>query len=336
MVRSSYLVVVMLSFLFIGMLAYHGYARHSCCLSSYKKSDARDNITNSTIYIKDEKHVQCPLLKYGYYAGESIGVFNGTEVYKVSNGFAIRVKNSSYLINASEVFFFNWGFVAVRNESKVSTVPLIKFSVGQYGKTNMSTGNLTAEVPVVVLRACSYDGKPLWNLTLSGYAWAYDDREYGIEANGTVAPVVLATNTSDYLYVLVYQTSPRQFSDLRRYAPEDYFYVFGKNGTVRKFDLGGGYVPIRNAFLVSNGSYVLMGLEQPQLDGSPQSGYVMILNGTKVVWSRLFQMNDPSCLCYVVPGWGRIDEKGCAVFGLYDGEGRYCNGTLTFHRNSDG
>ncbi|WP_145955368.1 hypothetical protein [Thermococcus henrietii] len=285
---------------------------------------------------RDPHRLTCSLLKYGYYRGEPIGVFNGAAIYKVSDGFAIKVKNSTYLINASRVFFFDWGFVAFRNESEVNTVPLVKFIVGQYGKTNVSTGNLTAEVPVVVLMACSYDGKPLWNLTLSGYAWAYDDGEYGIQANGTEAPAVLVANTSDYLYVLVYQTAPRQFQDLRRYVPDDYFYVLGKNGTVRKFDLGGGPVPIRNTFLVSNGSYVLMGLEQPQLDGSPYVGYVMILNGTKVVWSRLFQMKDPSCLCYVIPGWGRIGENGCAVFSLYDGEGRYCNGKFTYVANATG
>ena len=279
----------------------------------------------------------CPLQEYSSSADlEQVGVFNGTIVYRTEDGFAVKVKNSTYLINASEVFFFNWGFVAVRNESEVRAVPLVKLIVGQYGKTNVSTGSLTAEVPVVVLRACSYDGRPLWNITFSGYAWAYDGGKYGIEANGTVPPIVIATNTSNYLYVLVYQTSPRQFSDLRRYAPGDYFYVFGKNGTVRKFGLGGGYVPIRNVFLVSNGSYILMGLEQPQLDGSPQSGYVMILNGTKVIWSRLFQMNDPSCLCYVIPGWGRIDKNGCATFGLYDGEGRYCDGKFTYIENSTG
>jgi len=236
----------------------------------------------------------------------------------------------------ARVASFEWGFIALENASEVKNVPFVKFLVDQYGKTNVSTGNVTAKVPVVVLMACGYDGKPLWNFTLSGYAWAYDDKKYGIEANGTVAPIVLLTNTSDYLYVLVYQTAPRQFQDLRRYAPDDYFYVLGKNGTVRKFDLGGGPVPIRNTFLISNGSYVLMGLEQPQLDGSPYAGYVMILNGTKVVWSRLFLMKDPSRLCYVIPGWGRIDRNGCAVFGLYDGEGRYCNGEFTYIANATG
>ncbi|WP_297520445.1 hypothetical protein [Thermococcus sp.] len=66
------------------------------------------------------------------------------------------------------------------------------------------------------------------------------------------------------------------------------------------------------------------------------SGHVMILNGTEVVWSRTFHMNDPSCLCYVIPDWGKIDGNGCATFGLYDGYATYCNGTLTFHQNSDG
>ncbi|GAB6135729.1 hypothetical protein [Thermococcus prieurii] len=286
---------------------------------------------------RDTHRPACSLLKYGHYRGEPIGVFNGTAVYRLSDGFSIGVENSTYLINASRVFFFDWGFVAFRNESEVNTVPLVKFIVGQYGKTNVSTGNVTAEVPVVVLKACTHDGNPLWNLTLSGYAWAYDGGRYGVKSNGTALPTLLVANTSDYLYVLVYQTTPRSYSEFRNYVHiNDYFYVLGKNGTVRKFDLGRGFVPIRNTFLISNGSYVLMGFERPQPDGSPMSGYVMILNGTEVVWSRLFQMNDPSCLCYVIPGWGRINENGCAVFGLYDGEGRYCDGKFIYVANTTG
>ncbi|NJE48875.1 hypothetical protein [Thermococcus sp. 9N3] len=237
----------------------------------------------------------------------------------------------------ARVASFDWGFIALENASEVRNVPFVKFSVDPYGRTNVSTGNVTAKVPVMVLMACSYDGKLLWNLTLSGYAWAYDDGEYGIQANGTETPALLVANTSDYPYVLVYQTTPRSYSEFRNYVSiNDYFYVLGRNGTVREFDLGRGFVPIRNPFLISNGTYVLMGFERPQPDGSPMSGYVMILNGTKVVWSRLFQMNDPSCLCYVIPGWGRIDRNGCAVFGLYDGEGRYCNGEFTYVANTTG
>jgi len=236
----------------------------------------------------------------------------------------------------TKVASFDWGFVVIENESGIRTVPFVKFSVDPYGRTNVSTGRLTAKVPVVVLRACTHDGKLLWNLTLSGYLWAYDGGKYGVKANGTALPALLVTNTSDYLYVLVYQTSPRQFSDLRRYAPDDYFYVLGRNGTVRKFDLERGFVPIRNVFLVSNGSYVLLGFERPQPDGSPMSGYVMIMNGAEVVWSRTFQMKYPDCLCHVISGWGRIDEKGCAVFGLYTGEGRYCNGKFSHVANTTG
>ncbi|WP_297480695.1 hypothetical protein [Thermococcus sp.] len=114
-----------------------------------------------------------------------MSAFNGTLVYKTGESFAVKVKNSTYLINASEVFFFNWGFVAVGNESEVRMVPFVKFNVDVYGRTNVSTGNLTAEVPVVVLRACSYDGKPLWNLTFPSYAWTYDGGRYGIKENGT-------------------------------------------------------------------------------------------------------------------------------------------------------
>ncbi|WP_297479277.1 hypothetical protein [Thermococcus sp.] len=106
----------------------------------------------------------------------------------------------------------------------------------------------------------------------------------------------------------VYQTAPGLYSEFRNYAPDDCFYVFDREGTVKKFDLGRSFLPLMNAFLVSNGSYVLMGFERPLPDGSPMSGYVMILNGTEVAWSRPFQMNDPSCLCPVIPGWGRIDK----------------------------
>ncbi|WP_456444089.1 hypothetical protein [Thermococcus sp.] len=315
--KSLHLISIFLAALLVGTLV--GYYGHQ----------PKSNVTSPELCVLKE------------YSGDLdgltlIGEFDGVKVYDRKGTYIIDDGKSKHLLNASEVFFFNWGFVALRNESEVRAVPFVKFSVDQYGRTNVSTGNLTAEVPVVVLRACGYDGKPLWNLTFSGYTWAYDGGKYGVKENGTAVPGILATNTSDYLYALVYQASPRQFSDLRRYAPDDYFYVFGKNGTVREFDLGGGYVPIRNTFLLSNGSYVLMGLEQPQLDGSPQSGYVMILNGTKVIWSRLFQMNDPSCLCYVIPGWGGIDKNGCALFGLYDGEGRYCNGKFTYVANLTG
>ncbi|WP_297463613.1 hypothetical protein [Thermococcus sp.] len=58
------------------------------------------------------------------------------------------------------------------------------------------------------------------------------------------------------------------------------------------------------------------------------SDYVMVPNGTEVVWSRIFQMDDP--------GWRKIDGNGCATFGLYGGYATYCNGTMTFHQNSDG
>jgi len=235
----------------------------------------------------------------------------------------------------ARVASLGWGFVVIENAMEFTVVPFVKFSVDPYGKTNVSVGNITTKVPIRVLRACSYYKKPLWNLTLSGYLWFYDGGKYN-RYNGTALPEVLVANTSDYLYVLVYQTAPREFPDLRGYAPDDYLYILGRNGTVKVFDLGRGVVPIRNAFLVSNGSYVLMGFERPQLDGSPYLGYVMILNGTKVVWSRLFQMNDPSCLCYVIPGWGKIDKNGCAVFGLYDGEGRYCDGKFTYVANETG
>ena len=260
---------------------------------------------------------------------------NGPNLPPAQNGSFLKCPSTAF---SGQKFSLSWGTAFLENVSEVRSVPFMKFSVDIYGRTNVSTGESTAKVPVVALCARGIDGKPLWNLTFSGYAWAYDGGRYGVKENGTAVPGVLITNTSDYLYALVYQTSPSPYSDseFRNYAPDDYFYVLGRNGTVKKFDLGGGYVPIRNVFLVSNGSYILMGLEQPQLDGSPQSGYVMILNGTKVIWSRLFQMNDPSCLCYVISGWGKIDQNGCATFGLYDGYATYCNGTLTFHRNSDG
>ena len=36
-------------------------------------------------------------------------------------------------------------------------------------------------------------------------------------------------------------------------------------------------------------------------------------------------------LCYVIPGWGRINEEGYATFGLYTGTGIY-NGTLIYEK----
>ena len=258
---------------------------------------------------------------------------NGSNLPPTQNGSFLKCPSAAF---SGQKFSLSWGTAFLENASEVRRVPFVKFSVDVYGRTNVSTGELTAKVPVVVLCARGIDGKPLWNLTFSGYAWAYDGGRYGVKENGTAVPGVLITNTGDYLYTLVYQTAPRPSSEFRNYAPDDYFYVLGKNGTVRKFDLGRGFLPLRNAFLVSNGSYVLVGFERPLPDGSPMSGYVMILNGTEVVWSRTFQMNDPSCLCYVIPGWGKIDQNGCATFGLYDGYATYCNGTLTFHQNSNG
>ena len=265
-----------------------------------------------------------------------VAEFGDVKIYSTENGYVIDNGKSRRFLNADNAFFFDWGFIVVRNTTTKMTVPLVLYQIDANSVVNISVRSVTSDVLVKVLTGCTYDGKPLWNLTFSGYAWAYDGGKYGVKANGTALPALLVTNTSDYLYVLVYQTSPRQFSNLRRYAPDDYFYIIGENGTVRKFDLGGGAVPIRNTFLVSNGSYVLMGFEKPQLDGSPSVGQVMILNGTEVIFQRLFRMNDPTCLCHIIPGWGRIDKKGCAVFGLYTGEGRYCNGEFTYMEDSTG
>jgi hypothetical protein len=230
----------------------------------------------------------------------------------------------------NSTFALSWGVVSIKKACEVRNVLFVQFRVGYRGRTNVTVENLTARVPVVVLNAYSHDKKSLWKLEFPSYIWTYNKR------NGTAVPEVLAASTSEYLYLLVYQTAPRSIQDFRKYAPDDYLYILSEKGTVRKFDLGKGVVPIRNAFLVSNGSYVLMGLEQPQLDGSPYRGYVMILNGTEVLFKKFFRMNDPTCLCYVIPGWGRIDKKGCAVFGLYDGEGRYCNGEFTYERSQTG
>jgi len=229
-----------------------------------------------------------------------------------------------------ENFSLFWGTVFLENLEDVRETLFVKFSVDAQGKTNITVGNITARVPIVRLRACDLDGKSLWMMEFPGYLWSYEERYH--KNNGTAVPGVLITNTSEYLYVLVYQTAPHRVPEVRRYAPDDYLYIVGENGTVREFDLGWGVVPLRNAFLVSNGSYVLMGFERPQPDGSPYFGRVMILNGTEIIFKKAFPWKDPTCLCYVIPGWGKIDENGCATFGLYDGNATYCNGTLTFHR----
>ncbi|AEK72497.1 hypothetical protein GQS_02980 [Thermococcus sp. 4557] len=261
---------------------------------------------------------------------------DGSEVYNTPCGYVIKRGDSAYIINASKAFFFDWGFIAVGNTTTKRTVPIVLYQIDANSVVNISVRSVTSDVSVKVLTGCTYDGKQLWIMEFDPYLWSYSDARRNRVTNGTAYPELLFTQANGYLYLLAYQTSSSDVQDFRTYAPNDYFYIIGENGTVEKFDLGGSTVPIRNTFLVSNGSYVLMGFEKPQLDGSPRSGYVMILNGTEVLFRRSFQMNDPTCLCHVIPGWGRIDEKGCAVFGLYTGEGRYCNGEFTYVANSTG
>jgi len=228
----------------------------------------------------------------------------------------------------SQVFTLDWGLITLQKVSEVKNVSLVKFSVDSQGRTNITVKNVTAKVPIVVLSACSRDRKFLWRVEFTSYIWVYEDN-YRKE-NGTAVPSVLITHTDSYLYALVYQTAPHTIQDFRVEAPNDYLYILGENGTVKAIDLGSNVVPIRNVFLTSNGDYVLVGFEKPQLDGSPGSGEVIILNRTEVIFRKSFFMKDPSCLCYIIPGWGRINRNGCAVFGLYNGRGEYCNGEFTY------
>ncbi|WP_245612443.1 hypothetical protein [Palaeococcus ferrophilus] len=271
------------------------------------------------------------VLAHAHQSYQPDGNENATAPSHQNNGFELCPFRMD---SENRTFALSWGVVALQNVSEVRNVPLVNFSVDIYGKTNVTVENVTASVPVVLLEACNYERGALWKMEFPGYLWAYDKGKY-YRYNGTAVPKVLIANTSEYLYALVYQTSPQNVRDVRRYVSDDYFYILGENGTVKKFDLGSGVVPVRNAFLVSNGSYVLMGFERPQLDGSPYFGYVMILDGKEVIFQRLFRMKDPTCLCYIIPGGGRIDKNGCATFGLYDGSATYCNGTLTFTPNSD-
>jgi len=237
-------------------------------------------------------------------------------------------KEGCLITSDSRVFTLDWGSVVLQEVNDTKEVPLVKFIVDSQGKTNITVENVTAKVPVVVLKACSKDGELLWRMEFPSYLWAYED-SYGKE-NGTAVPKVLATHSYTYLYIIVYQTAPRAYQEFRAKAPNDYLYILGENGTVKVIDLGSNVVPIRNVFLTSNGNYVLIGFEKPQPDGSPYSGEIIILNKTEVLFRKTFFIKDPSCLCNIIPGWGRINRDGCAVFGLYNGRGEYCNGKFTY------
>ena len=313
--KSSHLISIFLAVLFVGALV--GYYEHQ----------PKSKVTSPEL---------CVLEGYsGNLDGLTIiGEFDGVKVYDRKGAYVIDDGKSKHLLNASSAFFFDWGFIAVQDTVGRRTVPLVLYQVNANSIANISARNATSEVPLKVLMGCTYDGKPLWDMEFPGYVWAYERGSY-TKYNGTAVPDVLAAKAGDYLYVLVLQSAPKRVQEVRKYAPSDYLYVFGENGTVKELNLGKGTVPARNAFIVANGTYVLLGFERPQPDGSPQSGYVEILNGTEVLYRRLFQMTDPTCLCHVIPGWGRIDKNGCATFGLYDGYATYCNGTLTFHREGD-
>jgi len=51
--------------------------------SNPMNTNSMNNMNNSGE--RDTHRSTCPLLKYGHYGGEPIGVFNGTAVYKLSD-----------------------------------------------------------------------------------------------------------------------------------------------------------------------------------------------------------------------------------------------------------
>ncbi|AEC51189.1 hypothetical protein PNA2_0271 [Pyrococcus sp. NA2] len=247
------------------------------------------------------------------------------KIYRVANGYVIEKRGSRYFLNTTKVFFFNWGFIALQDVTQTRNVTQIMWRVGSLGVTNVSIQNVTSQVRVRLITGCTYNGKFLWSLELPGYVWVYERGNN--RKSGVSTPNVLLASTKDYLYAFIFQTAPRSFQEFRKYAPEDTLYILGENGIVRKFNLGKGVIPLRNAFLVTNNTYALLGFERSLPDGSPYLAHLMILNGSEVIYQKTFGMSEP-CLCSIIPGWGMRDENGCAIFGLYNGTATYCNGTL--------
>ncbi|AEH24958.1 hypothetical protein [Pyrococcus yayanosii] len=292
---------------------------------------------------KGSSNDKCPLMalvKVNEENFEVIGKFDGTVVLRAveNKGLYIRVRGyyvkvgdgKTYRINSSSAYFFTWGFVASIEDTRTMNVPFVIVNITRY-ETNVTVLNKIITVNVKRLVVCSYEGKLLWSYELKHPYYYYWTINYGSEMSskeGLSYPQILISNTSNYLFVVEIYSAPREMSFVRRWVGDDFVYIFGKQGLIKKLSLGENPWPKRNVFVSSAGNYTILGFEQPQGDGSPAFGRVLIFSGTEVIFDKIFPY-DPNCLCHVIPGWGHVNEDGYAVFGLYTGVGIY-NGTFTY------
>ncbi|WP_237710135.1 hypothetical protein [Pyrococcus sp. ST04] len=243
-------------------------------------------------------------------------------LYTRIGNYIIRKNGKMYMINSSQAYFFPWGFIASIQRSKTLNVQLIIMNLSQ-PKVNVTVQNKETTVRVKQLVACSYDRKLLWEYEAGvPYHWIIHYGEEMPSREGVSYPSILTSSTESYLFLVEIHSAPREVPSIRRWVGEDWVYIFGKNGLVKKLSLGKDSWPKRNVFISSAGNYTILGFEQPQEDGSPAYGRVLIFKGAEVIFNKTFSYKS-GCLCYIIPGWGNIDENGYATFGLYTGIGIY-------------
>ena len=270
---------------------------------------------------------------------EVIAQFDGVTILRVEEnkglytrigGYVVEENGRMYMINSSEACFFPWGFVTLSEGMKTLNTSFVIANLSQR-RANVTLQNRTATLGVKHFVACGYGGEILWEHdSVPPYYWLIYRGKYMPNREGVSYPQVLTSNTSNYLFVVEVHSAPREVPFVRRWVGEDWVYVFGREGLVKKLSLEKDSWPKRNVFISSAGNYTILGFEQPQEDGSPAYGRVLIFNGSEVIFDKTFPY-DPNCLCYVIPGWGRINEEGYATFGLYTGTGIY-NGTLIYEK----
>jgi len=265
--------------------------------------------------------------------GSVFAKFNDTIIMRSADGnFFIKTNRTAYRITSSEAYFFPWGFVGLYERNETVELPLILVDVTYYPVVALELKNKTATLQVKHFVACDYRGNLLWDhAQMLPYIW--EVRKVARSEEGISWPQIFVSSTRGHFFIAEFHGGlpADKMPDARYKLGNDWLYVYGKEGLVKKIDLGRGYWATRNIFLASNGSYTILGFECPQSDGSPMFGRVIIFENTKPIFDKKFDY-DPNCLCHVIAGWGKIREDGCATFGLYTGIGTYCNGT--FHYES--
>lgn len=220
-----------------------------------------------------------------------------------------------------ETYNLSWGVVEADTTVKKTLIREVILNISSHVVTPIIK-NRTAKAVVVRFKALSNGGRVLWQHdSIPPYLWQQIDNGIFIDS-GVAEPLIMVSNTGRYLFLVEAHSGPREIPDVRNWVGKDWLYVFGRDGLVKKLNLGKGAWPKRNIFMSSAGNYTILGFEEPQDDGSPLFGRVLIFNGTEVIFDKSFPY-DPGCLCYVIPGWGYIDSDGHAVFGLYTGTGVY-------------